>query len=740
MVDRVQIKDENRSRLFESMETALRYGQGVVEIKHIDSEKQHLYSENLSCASCNVSISEISPRLFSFNSPVGACKACNGLGEKLDFDPELVVCHPEKPVRECTGKVLNLNDTTYGRLLNKTAKQYSFDWNVPFNQLSKKQQNIVLYGKEQAQQENPYLSSEIDDPEYTGIWGEWEGILTNLRRRFKQTYSEGMRFFFRNYMSAKQCHVCGGARLNPLASNILVKKKSISELTQLSVEDFLSFMSAAKFTSQENDVCKQVFKEIKERLSFLQNVGLGYLNLSRKAGTLSGGEFQRIRLATQIGVGLTGVLYVLDEPSIGLHQRDNLRLIETLKRLRDLGNTLLVVEHDEDTILTADHVVDIGPGAGKKGGEIIFSGTVKQLLKHKTSTTAAFLTKREQIEVPKKRRTFPKTKQEYLTIKGASENNLRHVTVKIPLKKFICVTGVSGSGKSTLINDILHKQLMKHFYKSNLIPGMHKDILGKEYIDKIITIDQSPIGRTPRSNPCTYTGAFAPIRELFSKTREARIRGYKPGRFSFNVKGGRCEACEGDGVTKIEMHFLSDVFVTCDVCKGRRYNDQTLEVLYKGYSISDVLNMTVNEAADLFRNIPAIFSKLSTIQDVGLGYVHLGQNATTLSGGEAQRIKLAKELSKRSTGKTLYLLDEPTTGLHFADIKKLLEVLNRLADNGNTVLVIEHNLDVIKVADHVIDLGPEGGNGGGAIIAEGTPEDVAQVKGSHTGEFLQKIL
>ena len=448
---------------------------------------------------------------------MGACKACNGLGEKLDFDPELVVCHPEKPVRECTGKVLNLNDTTYGRLLNKTAKQYGFDWNVPFNQLSKKQQNIVLYGKKRRSKKTRIYRQKLMILNIRVFGASGEGILTNLRRRFKQTYSEGMRFFFRNYMSAKQCHVCSGARLNPLASNILVKKKSISELTQLSVEDFLSFMSVAKFTSQENDVCKQVFKEIKERLSFLQNVGLGYLNLSRKAGTLSGGEFQRIRLATQIGVGLTGVLYVLDEPSIGLHQRDNLRLIETLKRLRDLGNTL-VVEHDEDTILTADHVVDIGPGAGKKGGEIIFSGTVKQLLKHKTSTTAAFLTKREQIEVPKKRRAFPKTKQEYLTIKGASENNLRHVTVKIPLKKFICVTGVSGSGKSTLINDILHKQLMKHFYKSNLIPGIHKDILGKEHIDKIITIDQSPIGRTPRSNPCTYTGAFAPIRELFAKT------------------------------------------------------------------------------------------------------------------------------------------------------------------------------------------------------------------------------
>ena len=736
VVDRISVDETNLTRLTESMETALRYAKGLVLVQEHKSENSHLYSEHLSCAKCNISIAEVSPRLFSFNSPVGACKACNGLGEKMDFDPALVISEPEKPVRKCTGKVLNLDDTTYGRLLNKTAKQYGFDWNTPFKQLTTKQQNIVLYGTEKPQPENPYLTEELDDPEYTGIWGEWEGILTNLRRRFKQTYSEGMRFFFRHYMVAKKCHVCDGGRLNPIALHTLVKGKSMQALTGLSVESLSDFFEKTQFSDYEYDISKQVLKEIKERLSFLKNVGLGYLNLARKAGTLSGGEYQRIRLATQIGVGLTGVLYVLDEPSIGLHQRDNLRLIETLKRLRDLGNTLLVVEHDEDTIRQADYVVDIGPAAGRKGGEVIFSGTVNQLLKSKKSLTAAFLTGRESIEIPEKRRTVPKKEQKYLTIKGASEHNLKNLTVNIPLKKLVCVTGVSGSGKSTLINDILHNALMKHFYKSKTVPGKHKEIIGVENIDKLITIDQSPIGRTPRSNPCTYTGAFAPIRELLSKTREARIRGYKPGRFSFNVKGGRCEACEGDGVTKIEMHFLSDVFVTCDVCKGKRYNDQTLEVTYKGFSIFDILSMTVNEAAELFRNVPSIYSKLSTIQDVGLGYLHLGQNATTLSGGEAQRIKLAKELSKRSTGKTLYLLDEPTTGLHFADIKKLLEVLNKLVDAGNSVLVIEHNLDVIKVSDHILDLGPDGGAGGGQLIAQGTPEEIAKNKNSYTGQFL----
>ncbi|MGE4169367.1 MAG: excinuclease ABC subunit UvrA [Candidatus Margulisiibacteriota bacterium] len=737
VVDRLETSEDNRARVFESIEAAAKQSKGQVVIHKPSTAEDHLFSETMACPHCNLGFSEISPRLFSFNTPIGACPTCNGLGDTLDFDPDLVIETPTASLKTCTAKIMNLNGTIYGNRLATVAKQQGFSISTPFNTLTEAQRNWVLYGQEKAMPENPYVRGRIVTDTYEAL-PYWEGILNNLRRRYIQTQSEGMRFFFQNYMSAKSCTTCKGARLKPLALAVKIGDESIHQLTRKSVSDLLAFFDALAFTQKEQDIIKQVRKEIVERLQFLDHVGLGYLNLERRSGTLSGGEFQRIRLATQIGSGLTGVLYVLDEPSIGLHQRDNQRLIETLVTLRDLGNTLIVVEHDEDMIRKADFVVDIGPGAGKLGGTVLFAGPFDKLLKHPTSQTAAYLSGKQQIEVPKKRRS-PK-KDQAITIVGATENNLKNLTVSFPLGQFIGVTGVSGSGKSTLINDILHKALMRHFFKSKERPGAHTRIDGLEHIDKLITIDQSPIGRTPRSNPATYTGVFGPIRDLYAQTREAKIRGYQPGRFSFNVKGGRCEACEGDGVVKIEMHFLSDVYVTCDVCKGKRYNDQTLEVTYKGYTIADVLNMTVAEGLEVFANIPPIVSKLNTLMDVGLGYIHIGQNATTLSGGEAQRIKLSKELSKRSTGKTLYLLDEPTTGLHFADIHQLLGVLNRLVDAGNTVIVIEHNLDVIKTADHLIDLGPEGGAGGGQLLVTGTPETVAKCKTSHTGQFLKTVL
>ncbi len=730
VVDRITLGPDCQSRLFESLETAVRQSAGLAIVERPDAPPTVL-SEQLACVTCGISIPEISPRLFSFNAPTGACESCKGLGDKLDFDPELVIEFPEKPIRQCTGKVINLDDTYYGLALARTAAQHGFDLDTPYCALSPKQRNIFLYGRVTAVEDNPFHFKES-----ARLAGPWAGVITTLRRRYYQTQSEGMRQFFQGFMAAKPCQVCGGARLNSSALAVKINQHSIFDLTEMSVGSLLSFVETLPLTEKQMEIISKVHKEIVERLQFLKKVGLDYLSLGRKAGTLSGGEGQRIRLATQIGSGLTGVLYVLDEPSIGLHQRDNMRLIDALVRLKTLGNTLIVVEHDEDMIREADYIVDIGPAAGRNGGTIIFAGTLPELLTHPTSTTGGYISGKLSIPIPPTRRTGDRV----LTLRGARENNLQNVTVSFPLGSLICVTGVSGSGKSTLINDILHTALMRHFYKSKVRPGEFDGLDGLDHLDKVITIDQSPIGRTPRSNPATYTGLFGPIRDLFATAREAKIRGYGPGRFSFNVKGGRCEACEGDGAVKIEMHFLSDVYVTCDVCKGKRYNEQTLEVRYKGHSISDVLHLTVDDALEVFSAIPSIATKLKTLQDVGLGYIQLGQNATTLSGGEAQRIKLAKELSKRSTGKTVYLLDEPTTGLHFADIAHLLTVLNRLVATGNTVIVIEHNLDVIKTADHIIDLGPEGGSGGGTIVATGTPEEVATVSTSYTGQFLAPIL
>ncbi len=735
VVDRLKITEESRTRLFESLETGLRATKGIVVVEEVSSQKRQLFSELMCCPNCQFNIPEISPRLFSFNAPLGACQACNGLGHHMDFDPYLVVDDRQLPLAEATKKIVNLQGTYYGRIAEKTARIHGFSLTQSFSALTEVQQNYFLYG---AAEHTEYDPSVYRDPFYHVPSGRWEGLITNLRRRYVQTKSEPMRAMFQGWMSETPCKVCLGARLRPEALAVLIGGYNISQLMDFSIDQLFEFMETLKLTPKELEIAKLVVKEIVMRLGFLRNVGLNYLSLSRKAGSLSGGEFQRIRLATQIGAGLTGVLYVLDEPSIGLHQRDNQRLINTLIRLRDLGNTLIVVEHDEDTIRLADYVVDIGPKAGKEGGRVIFEGTVPELLASTESTTAQYLNGHRRIEVPKNRRTFKD--QKFLTIIGAKENNLQDITVKIPLGKLVGITGVSGSGKSSLIHDTLHLRLMQHFFNSRVQPGRHDGIEGLDHLDKVITIDQSPIGRTPRSNPATYTNLFTPLRELFAATREARMKGYKSGRFSFNVKGGRCEACEGDGVVKIEMHFLSDVYVTCEICKGKRYNNQTLDVLYKGHSIADVLALTVSDALVLFEAIPSIATKLSTLEDVGLGYIQLGQSATTLSGGEAQRIKLAKELSKRSTGKTLYLLDEPTTGLHFADIEQLLGVLNRLVDAGNTVVVIEHNLDVIKTADHLIDLGPEGGKGGGQLIAEGTPEDVAAVAASYTGQFLKALL
>lgn len=723
VVDRLKINTENKDRLFDSLETALKSSKGLVLIEKTDTNETVLFSENFTCPTCQINMGEISPRLFSFNAPYGACKNCNGLGDIYDFDPDLVVEDPSLPARLATQKCLNLDGTYYGERADRLARKYGFSLNTPYKNLTSDQQRVLLYGESET-----YFESHVI----------WEGIITNMRRRYYQTASEQMQTFLRGFMTAKACPECSGKRLNKEALAVKIQGLSIADMTGYTIKDLCHFFAAELIlTEKEQLISKLILKEINERLSFLMHVGLTYLALDRKASTLSGGEYQRIRLATQIGSGLTGVLYILDEPSIGLHQRDNQRLIQTLTRLRDLGNTVIVVEHDEETIRLADYVLDIGPGAGKHGGEIIFSGTVPELLADKKSLTAQYLNGIKTIAVPNHRRTQA---NRFLEILGAKENNLKNINVKFPLGQLVCVTGVSGSGKSSLINHILYKSLMRHYYQSKDTPGKHDSIQGLEHIDKVITIDQSPIGRTPRSNPATYTQLFTPIRELFAQTRDAKIRGYAAGRFSFNVKGGRCESCEGDGLVKIEMHFLSDVYVTCEVCQGKRYNSQTLEVKYKGLTISDILGLSVDEALPIFENIPQIYSKLAVLNEVGLGYIHLGQSATTLSGGEAQRIKLAKELSKRSTGKTIYLLDEPTTGLHFEDIQKLLKVLNRLVDTGNTVIVIEHNLDVIKTADYIIDLGPEGGDAGGQLIATGTPEDVAKIPASYTGQFLKKLL
>jgi excinuclease ABC subunit A len=734
VVDRLTIKKEARHRLTESAETALRFGNGLLIIGRGEGRKrkEDLFSEKFTCPSCNISLDEITPRIFSFNTPYGACPDCEGLGNKLEFDPDLII--PDKNLTLAEGAIAPWGETAsyYLTKLEALGDAYGFDMNTPVKKLNKEQINVILYGSPKPLKFK--YTMQKGDWEYEG---EFEGVIGNLRRRYHETKSENVRYFLYRYMSSIPCKTCNGARLRPESLAVTIEDKSISDITKFSVKQILEFIENLKLTEKQQFIAKQVLKEIKARLNFLLNVGLDYITLNRESSSLSGGEAQRTRLATQVGSGLVGVLYILDEPSIGLHQRDNRRLIQTLKELRDLGNTIIVVEHDEETMRSADDLVDIGPGAGLHGGEIVAHGTIDDILSSSKSLTGKYLSGKENIQVPDIR---CKGNGNYLKIKGAKHNNLKNIDVSFPLGVFTCVTGVSGSGKSSLVIDILYKALAKKFYRSIEKEGKYEEIKGLEHIDKVIDIDQSPIGRTPRSNPATYTGVFDHIRYLFSLTQEARMRGYQPGRFSFNVKGGRCEACHGEGLVKIEMHFLPDVYVPCDVCKGKRYNRETLEVHYKGKNINDVLDSTVEEAIDLFLNIPQINRKLQTLKDVGLNYIKLGQFATTLSGGEAQRVKLATELSSRSTGKTLYLLDEPTTGLHFDDIKKLLFVLNRLVEGGNTVIVIEHNLDVIKIADYIIDLGPEGGDEGGYVIAQGTPEEIIKVHKSYTGKYLRKVL
>ena len=735
VVDRLVIKESMGKRLADSVETALRHGEGSLVVVILeDKEEELLFSEKFACSYCNISYPELEPRLFSFNNPQGACSQCDGLGIKMVIDPELVIPNPKLSVRDGALKPWEKRSSIYfHQMLDTISTHFKFKLSTPFEKLTKKVSNILLFGSG----DEPikyYFEKDGRKQFYTDTF---DGVIPELERRYRETDSSSAREEIARYMRPLSCQTCNGDRLRKEAVSVKIADLNIVELTAFSIGKAHQFFEKLKLTRQEHNIARRIVKEIKERLGFLNNVGLNYLSLDRTSGTLSGGESQRIRLATQIGSSLMGVLYVLDEPSIGLHQRDNDRLLSTLLRLRDLGNTVIVVEHDEATIRSADYVVDLGPGAGVHGGYAIFSGTPKALLKSKDSLTGQYLTGVRKISVPKMRR---KGNGKSLEILGAKENNLKEVSVKIPLGCFVCVTGVSGSGKSTLTIDILYKALARHFWRSNDKPGEFKKIEGIHWLDKVIDIDQSPIGRTPRSNPATYTGVFTLVRELFSQVPESRARGYKPGRFSFNVKGGRCEACQGDGVIKVEMHFLPDVFVTCEVCKGKRFNRETLEILYKGKNIADVLNMTAEEGKEFFTNIPSIKIKLQTITDVGLDYIRLGQQATTLSGGEAQRVKLSKELSKRSTGRTLYILDEPTTGLHFADIEHLLKVLDRLVDSGNTVVIIEHNMDVIKTADHIIDLGPEGGDGGGQVLAEGTPEKIAKVKASYTGKYLKEYL
>ena len=733
VVDRIVIGDGVSGRLADSIETALGLAEGTIKVDVI-GEGELIFSENFACVDCGVSLEEITPRRFSFNSPYGACPQCSGLGSTMEVDSDFVV--PDKRLSLNQGAVVPWSKNSngyYHQMLAAVGEHFGFSMDTPFGELTAEQQDVILYGSGDVIQFR-YVNRFDHYRRYTG---SFEGIIPNLERRYRETTSEYVRGEIEQFMSSKPCTACEGARLKPESLAVLVAEKNIYQVTRMSVREALEFFMTLELTEREMLIARQVMKEIRQRLGFLVRVGLDYLTLARSAGSLSGGEAQRIRLATQIGSGLVGVLYILDEPSIGLHQRDNNRLIETLKELRDLGNTLIVVEHDEETMRSADHIIDIGPGAGADGGRLVAQGTVEDVSTHPTSITGQYLSGRKRIAVPLKRRSGSGY---WLEIKGAREHNLKNIDVQIPLGVFVCVTGVSGSGKSTLIADILHRRLSAEIYGSKVKPGDHDAVLGCEYLDKVIDINQAPIGRTPRSNPATYTGVFDYIRDVFSKTTEAKMRGYKPGRFSFNVKGGRCEACRGDGVIKIEMHFLPDVYVPCEECKGKRYNRETLEIKYKGKNIADILAMTVDEAVDFFKNIPRIHRKLKTMQDVGLGYIRLGQPATQLSGGEAQRVKLAAELSRRSNGKTLYILDEPTTGLHPADIQKLLEVLERLVDNGDTVVVIEHNLDVVKTADYLIDLGPEGGERGGEVVAAGTPEEVARIEASFTGHFLKEIL
>ncbi len=718
IIDRLITKKGMRKRVADSVEMALGEGEGQLIVTK-KGEEDILFSELLACPNCNISYGEITPRFFSFNSPFGACTECSGLGTKMEIDEELLIINNDLSILEGTiGPWGEPRGNWILSKLNKLSEKYGFDLNTPWGQIPEDIKKILLYGEEEE-------------------WG-FEGIIPNLMRRYKETESDWIRYEIEQYMSVLPCPICKGARLRKEALSILVHGKNINDIVQMSVkESFRFFERELVLTAREELIVHQVVKEIRNRLSFLVNVGLDYVTLSRSFDSLSGGEMQRVHLATQIGSGLMGVLYILDEPSVGLHQRDNKRLLRTLKNLRNIGNTVIVVEHDKQTILSADHIVDLGPGAGEFGGEVVASGTKKDIINEKKSVTGMYLSGKRKIAVPAIRR---KPGAGYFTVKGAKHNNLKSIEVRIPLGLFVCITGVSGSGKSSLMNDIIYRALAKHFYRSRRPVGEYKAMEGLEYIDKVINIDQSPIGRTPRSNPATYTGLFTYIRELFSTLHESRIRGYKVGRFSFNVKGGRCEACRGNGIIRIEMHFLPDVYIPCDVCNGKRFNRETLDVRYKGKNISDVLNMTVTEAMDHFKNIYKIKRRLKLLYDVGLGYIKLGQPATTLSGGEAQRVKLSKELSKIATGRTLYILDEPTTGLHFEDVKMLLNVLDRLVKKGNTVLIIEHNMDVIKSADYIIDLGPEGGDDGGYIVVEGTPEEIARCRKSYTGQFLTKEL
>jgi excinuclease ABC subunit A len=736
VVDRLIIREGLQKRLTDSIESALNLAGGLLVIDVMGKEEL-LFSQNYACPDCGISIGELTPRMFSFNNPYGACPDCDGLGMMLRIDPDLVI--PDKAKSFAEGAVVSggfnfADEDSYGRMyLDAMAKHYGFSVNTPVKDLPDEILRKVLYG----------TNGEKIRIEYDRGYGKesymstFEGIINSMERRYRETRSSGMKEYYESFMSQIHCPACQGKRLKKESLAVTVGGKNIHEITLMSIQECMDFFRQLELGARDTAIAGQILKEIRTRLKFLMDVGLDYLTLARSAGTLSGGEAQRIRLATQIGSGLMGVLYILDEPSIGLHQRDNQRLLATLKRLRDLGNTLLVVEHDEETMYAADHIIDMGPGAGELGGRIIAQGTVEEIKKNPDSITGRYLSGAVQIEVPRKRRSY---NGKILRILGARENNLKDVDVDIPLGVFTCVTGVSGSGKSSLISEILYKKLASSLNRAKTKAGQHRDILGLNHLDKVVNIDQSPIGRTPRSNPATYTGVFDFIRALFAETVDAKMKGYKPGRFSFNVRGGRCEACAGDGIIKIEMHFLPDVYVPCEVCKGKRYNRETLDVKYKGKSIADVLDMTVDEALKLFENIPRIHKKLKTLHEVGLGYIRLGQPATTLSGGEAQRVKLATELSRKATGRTMYILDEPTTGLHMADVHRLIQVLQRLVDTGNTVVVIEHNLDVIKTADHIIDLGPEGGDRGGEVVACGRPEEVAEAEGSYTGQFLKRVL
>lgn len=736
VVDRFKVRPDIQQRLAESFETALKMSDGIARVASLDDDgNESLFSSRFSCPTCGYSIPELEPRMFSFNNPAGACGTCDGLGIKQFVDPQRIVAHPELSLSAGAVRGWDRRNAYYFQLMKSLAAHYDFDLDVPFENLSDDVKKVVLYGSGRTKIDFNYLSDRGRSVKRSHAF---EGVIPNMQRRYHETESNSVREELAKYHTVRACPDCNGARLNEAARHVSIEQTNLPSVTEMPIGEVKAFFEQLVLPGKRGEIASKIVAEIAERLTFLVNVGLDYLTLARSADTLSGGEAQRIRLASQIGAGLVGVMYILDEPSIGLHQRDNDRLLATLTRLRDLGNSVIVVEHDEDAIRSADYVLDIGPGAGVHGGEIVAQGAPEDIMKAEASLTGQYLSGRRKIDVPKQRQAYDEKR--LISLKGASGNNLKHIDVDIPLGLMTCITGVSGSGKSTLINDTLLKLTSKVLNRASDEPAPYETIEGLGQLDKVVAINQSPIGRTPRSNPATYTGIFTPVRELFANTPEARARGYTPGRFSFNVKGGRCEACQGDGLIKVEMHFLPDIYVPCDVCKGQRYNRETLDIRYKGKTITEVLDMTIEEASEFFTNIPVVAKKLDTLMDVGLTYIKLGQNATTLSGGEAQRVKLAKELSKRDTGKTLYVLDEPTTGLHFFDIEQLLKVLHRLRDHGNTVIVIEHNLDVIKTADWVIDMGPEGGSGGGTIVATGTPENLAKHKTSHTGHYLKALL